>query len=369
MSKFVRILLIASLASALIGAASARSKKAPVDEDSMNTSVVKLTDPNQPAKLSLNINTGDITVRGSDTAKEVTVRSTLPREDGKPRPDGLRRLDTEVALAVQEKDNKITIDNRGTGPAGMDHVELVVTVPSASSVMIKTGWGGDITVDNVSGVVEISNVNGDVKLNKVSCSTVVDTMNGEIKASFVKLPTDKPVCLSSMNGTIEVYVPSDAKASCRLRTQNGTILTDFDDKALVTKTEPVKVSAPTTMTLPNGKQVSGSYAKPPVPPQAPTASIPGVPDDLAAEIHATVKEATLVAHEAMEQARIAMEDARTSMSEGSSSYHAPRAPRAPKMNSSSIGGKVVVGTLNGGGVDLQLTTMNGTITLRKTTGQ
>jgi hypothetical protein len=31
----------------------------------------------------------------------------------------------------------------------------------------------------------------------------------------------------------------------------------------------------------------------------------------------------------------------------------------------TFGGKSVIGTLNGGGVDIQLATMNGTITLRQ----
>lgn len=40
-----------------------------------------------------------------------------------------------------------------------------------------------------------------------------------------------------MNGEITIRVPTDAKADVRLRTQNGAILTDFDEKALVTKIE------------------------------------------------------------------------------------------------------------------------------------
>lgn len=42
---------------------------------------------------------------------------------------------------------------------------------------------------------------------------------------------------------------------------------------------------------------------------------------------------------------------------------APRAPRPPRMP--SFGGKSIVGTLNGGGVDIAITSMSGTITLRQ----
>ena len=45
---------------------------------------------------------------------------------------------------------------------------------------------------------------------------------------------------------------------------------------------------------------------------------------------------------------------------------APRAPRPPRAPMPPItGGKLVSGTLNGGGVDIKVSTMNGEITLRQ----
>ena len=45
----------------------------------------------------------------------------------------------------------------------------------------------------------------------------------------------------------------------------------------------------------------------------------------------------------------------------------PRAARAPRAPMPPItGGKLVTGTLNGGGVDIKVSTMNGEITLRQT---
>ncbi len=47
--------------------------------------------------------------------------------------------------------------------------------------------------------------------------------------------------------------------------------------------------------------------------------------------------------------------------------HAPHPPRMPHMPVfPTFGGKSIVGTLNGGGVDIQLASMNGAITLRQT---
>jgi hypothetical protein len=65
-------------------------------------------------------------------------------------------------------------------------------------------------------------------------------MNGEIMAKVRKLSENKPLSFTSMNGEIDIRLPADAQAKIRLRTQNGAILTDFDDKSLVTKTESVR---------------------------------------------------------------------------------------------------------------------------------
>ena len=40
-----------------------------------------------------------------------------------------------------------------------------------------------------------------------------------------------------MNGEVVLHLPENAKANVRLRTQNGSVLTDFPESALVTKTE------------------------------------------------------------------------------------------------------------------------------------
>jgi hypothetical protein len=66
---------------------------------------------------------------------------------------------------------------------------------------------------------------------------VVGTLNGEIHAKIRALQEGKPLSFTSMNGEVVLRVPADAKASVRLRTQNGSVLTDFDEAALITKTE------------------------------------------------------------------------------------------------------------------------------------
>jgi hypothetical protein len=46
----------------------------------------------------------------------------------------------------------------------------------------------------------------------------------------------KPLSFTSMRGEITIRLPDASKANIRFRTHRGVILTNFDEKALVTKT-------------------------------------------------------------------------------------------------------------------------------------
>ena len=185
---------------------------------------------------------GNVTVTGADTP-EVTIVSNLKNKHAEEkRADGLRRLDSEVTYSVAENDNVITLvygsDLRGPAPAG---ATVALTVPRNTSIIVSNSFGGKITVKDIVGDVEVHNMNGKITLDHVSGGATVETMNGEVQATFAKVPADKPLSFTSMNGEIDVSVPADTKANVRLRTQNGAIYTDFDEKALVTKTEAANV--------------------------------------------------------------------------------------------------------------------------------
>ena len=72
----------------------------------------------------------------------------------------------------------------------------------------------------------------------------------------------------------------------------------------------------------------------------------------------------------MREARAETRDRASEKAGNSTGEAAPRVPHAlhpplPPSIPAIAGGKVVSGTLNGGGIELQVTTMNGDITLRK----
>jgi hypothetical protein len=168
---------------------------------------------------------------------------------------------------------------------------------------------------------------------------IIESANGEISASFSKISPDRPLSFSSMNGEISLRLPPDAAADVRFRTHNGNILTNFTDEELVTKT----TSSSSRRTAPEDNEF--------------------------------VQVATDVAREAVELAREIAAEVRAAMDEARAERNnpeghrieAPRPPRAPRMPSipAMAGGKVIAGTLNGGGTSLQVSTMNGDIVIRK----
>jgi hypothetical protein len=334
---------------------------APADDEdtALSPTSLKFSDPAKPGKIKLRVMWGDVTITGADTP-EVTIVSNIKNKNAtEKRADGLRRLDSEVSYTATEKDNVITIELTGDGPAAAaSDATLAITTPRTTSVLVENSLGGSVDVKNLVGDVEIRSLNGEVTLDRISGSALVETMNGEIHATFVKVAEGKPLSFTSMNGEIDVRVPADTKANVRLRTHNGAVYTDFDEKALVTKTEAARghISSHIRVVTPNSTGKSTS-------------------EEVEADWHNDVKEAIReaaragaeAAREAAHAAREAAHAAREGIAEanGTPIPPLPPFPPMPHVMPSLSGGKVVSGPLNGGGPDIQIATMNGTITLRK----
>ena len=88
-------------------------------------------------------------------------------------------------------------------------VAYTIRVPRSVHVKIASSTAEHISVSNISGNVEIRNFNGRIILDGVIGATKVDTVNGSVTCNFAVPPTAN-VQLSSVNGSIDVHVPSDS---------------------------------------------------------------------------------------------------------------------------------------------------------------
>lgn len=263
-------------------------------------------------------------------------------------------LSESSSYSLTEKDNVIILDAGQEFNFGRNDSSFDITVPRTTNVVISSSFGGEVTVGQITGDIEIKSLNGEVRLEDVTGGALVETMNGEISANIQLLREGKPLAFTSMNGEIALVVPADAKANIRLRTQNGAILTDFDDKSLVTKTESIRGHRKTGRVVVN---------------VGPDTRING---DSSSEMRESVR-AAIKAGALKPPAR----PPRPCAKPRKRPVRPPRKPRFTRRKAASMtplppipplpmtGGKLVSGTLNGGGTEVYVTAMNGDVTLRK----
>ncbi|MEO5960932.1 MAG: DUF4097 family beta strand repeat-containing protein [Opitutaceae bacterium] len=324
------------------------------------TNTIKFSDPSKPGRLKIVVMKGDLQVQGADTT-DVTVRSDAKSAPKAARKDGLRVLTDAGSFSLTEKDNVITLDTASDGWRGGSS-DLRVTVPRNTSVIVQNSFGGDIACAGLNGDIEVSALSGSVRLDDIAGGAVVGNVNGEIHARIRELHPDKPLSFQSTNGEVEVRVPSQTKASVRLRTQNGAVLTDFPENALVTKME-------------NAPRVPSRAWKT-------TRSSDAIPAEAREVIKETARLTVQAGREVAEAVREGLDAARADSDRARSeadrmrverdrvsrqdgvTISVPIPPRPPGIPTMS-GGKLVTGTLNGGGPEISISTVNGDVILRQ----
>lgn len=228
-----RLVLLASLLT-LCSLALALAQDVPVDKIT-----VPLSDPSRPVMLKVGLLTGSITVKGA-AVKEVTVeariRASEDEEEQSEKPRGLKLIpNNSTGLTVEEDDNAVSVSTGMRG--GSRTVDLTLRVPTNCSMHLSTVNDGNIEVENVNGDLEINCTNGSVKLLGISGSAVAHALNEDLTATFVKVNPQKSMSFSSLNGKIDVTLPSDVKANVFMKSDQGEIYSDFDMKV---QNEPAK---------------------------------------------------------------------------------------------------------------------------------
>ena len=334
----------------LLAAALALAFSGPARADDSSSSIA-FSDPSKPGTLRIRVWHGQVSVHGADV-KAISVTSDTAPANSAPRKDGMRVL--------SEKGNVASLEYGADGSSGAP-VDFDITVPRDTSVVVASSTHGDFACTGVSGDIDVRTINGDVKLGDVSGGALVETMNGDIMVAVKSLAQTRPLSFSSMNGRVTIRVPADAKAAIRFRTHRGVILTDFDDKALVTRTEILRHS-PRKALKADSKEKDPQAASNAAP-VAESEDSAEADSDWHAEVRDSIREAAadaaIAAHEAAEAVKEGMAEARIELA-GVMPPNTPSPPLPPM-----TGGKIVSGTLNGGGAEIQASTLNGDIILKK----
>jgi hypothetical protein len=320
---------------------------------------IAFSDPSKPGTLRIRVWHGDVSVHGAD-GSGIIVKSDSEAASPTPRKDGMRVLSAAPACTLTEKDNVVSLEcaSESTGGGSTD---FDITVPRSTSVVVNSARG-DFVCAGVSGDIDVRTMGGDVRLRQVCAGALVETMHGDIDVAVKSLAQTKPLSFTSMHGGVAILLPAAEKACIRFRTHHGVILTDFDDKALVIRTEISRQrerSAPKTQS-PDGGQAPAAASGDATPGAGSAAqSDDDWRNDVRNSVRDAVEEASEAAQEAADAAREGLAEARYQLAGPNAPI--PPVPPLPPMT----GGKTVSGTLNGGGVEIQAATLNGDIILKR----
>ncbi len=105
-------------------------------------------------------------------------------------------------------------------------VEYTVTVPRGARLDEIKLINGSLDVTGVTGEVRASCINGRLEAHNLAGRAHLSTINGRLDARFDQL-AGSPVELNSVNGSVEVTIPSDSKAEIDASTVSGGINNDF----------------------------------------------------------------------------------------------------------------------------------------------
>lgn len=104
-------------------------------------------------------------------------------------------------------------------------VEYTLTVPRTIRLDEIKLINGSLDVTGVTGEVRASCINGRLQTRDLAGRAKLSTINGTLNARFTQL--GKSVDLNSVNGSVDLTIPSDSNAEVEANTVSGGIHNDF----------------------------------------------------------------------------------------------------------------------------------------------
>jgi len=129
-----------------------------------------------------------------------------------------------LSIRTKYRDHDLTF-NRGSHD-NPPSVEYTLTVPRTARLDEIKLINGALDVTGVTGEVHASCINGRLEAHNLSGRAELSTINGHLDARFDQL-AGSSINLNSVNGSVELTIPSDSKAEIEASTVSGGIDNDF----------------------------------------------------------------------------------------------------------------------------------------------
>jgi hypothetical protein len=106
-------------------------------------------------------------------------------------------------------------------------VDFVLTVPRSARIDSIELINGNIDLKDLTGEVAASSINGKVTANNLTGDCKLSTINGKTIASFDRVDSGRNLSLGSVNGQVQVTLPSDLNAQIKASVVHGSISNNF----------------------------------------------------------------------------------------------------------------------------------------------
>ena len=106
-------------------------------------------------------------------------------------------------------------------------VEFRLSVPRTAVLNEIETVNGSVSVSNFTNVTKISAVNGNVTASNLRGAATLSTVNGQVAADFDRVEGTSRINLSTVNGQVNLVLPSDVSATVKAESLNGAITNDF----------------------------------------------------------------------------------------------------------------------------------------------
>lgn len=130
------------------------------------------------------------------------------------------RLDVETIYGRWNRDGDRWRSSRVT-------VEYRLMVPRTAFLNEIETVNGSISVSNFTNFTKLSAVNGEIQAKNLKGVANISTVNGEVAADFDALDKGSKIVLSTVNGRVNLIIPSDSNATINADSLNGSISNDF----------------------------------------------------------------------------------------------------------------------------------------------
>lgn len=148
--------------------------------------------------------------------------------------DSKERL-AEVEIKIDARADSFSVETnydnwknqRNWNRNGKLNVEYRLTVPKNAVLDEIETVNGSVSITNSNNLTKASTVNGTVTATNLRGTANLSTVNGTVVADFDQLQTGSKITLNTVNGRVNLTIPSDANATVKADTVNGSITNEF----------------------------------------------------------------------------------------------------------------------------------------------